>query len=182
MIKVRQTSKWSEEDDNELIQLVEQEINQAKIGWELIASKLSNPRRGKQCRERWRNQLDPNLTHQPFTAEEDQKIIEIVNEFGRKWSYLAELLPGRSENGIKNRFYSNLAKKPHVSLASSSSSKRSNSKEIKKSSKTTVKFPARLFQTKEEEESDDDDDQLEPQPKKTKETTKTTTTTTTESS
>ena len=48
--------KWSKEEDNLMISM----IKNNKTKWSVIASKLPG-RNGKQCRERWHNQLDPNI-------------------------------------------------------------------------------------------------------------------------
>ena len=72
-------------------------------------------RNGKQCRERWNNALDPGLTRGNWTYEEDIQIFDLYYREGPKWSLIASLMAGRygllrSENSIKNRFYSNVRK------------------------------------------------------------------------
>ena len=67
-------------------------------------------RNGKQCRERWNNALNPDLKKGNWTYKEDLKIIELYFQLGGKWSQMIPYLNGRSENAIKNRFYSNLRK------------------------------------------------------------------------
>lgn len=48
-------------------------------------------RRGKQCRERWNNYLDPEINRGEWTDEEDYKLLQIVydlasnNYLKRKW-------------------------------------------------------------------------------------------------
>jgi hypothetical protein len=44
--------------------------------WGLIGSKLSG-RTGKQCRERWHNQLDPGIVKQGWSEEEELKLQEV---------------------------------------------------------------------------------------------------------
>jgi hypothetical protein len=44
--------------------------------WGLIGSKL-NGRTGKQCRERWHNQLDPNINKNEWTEEEEQRLLDV---------------------------------------------------------------------------------------------------------
>lgn len=45
--------------------------------WGLIGSKL-NGRSGKQCRERWHNQLDPTISKQEWTVEEEKILVKVV--------------------------------------------------------------------------------------------------------
>eukprot|EP00300_Choanocystis_sp_HF-7_P004941 c13795_g1_i1.p1 GENE.c13795_g1_i1~~c13795_g1_i1.p1 ORF type:complete len:339 (+),score=46.09 c13795_g1_i1:80-1096(+) len=103
----RTTSKWTTTEDATLRRLVQQ---YGEKSWALIARELPN-RAGKQCRERWRNQLDPTIIRSPFSPQEDAKVIQMVKANGTTWSRIAEALPGRTENMIKNRYYANLIKR-----------------------------------------------------------------------
>ena len=58
---------WSKEEDDVVTRLVGQ---YGPKRWSLIASNLPG-RTGKQCRERWHNQLDPNIKKEGWTDEED---------------------------------------------------------------------------------------------------------------
>lgn len=75
--------------------------------WSQIAS-LMPGRISKQCRERWINNLDPNLSKRMWSEEEDNKILELHAKYGNKWSLISKHIPGRTDNSIKNRFNSNL--------------------------------------------------------------------------
>ena len=83
--------------------------------WALLARKLRTDygikgRTGKQCRERWHNHLDPHVIKNEWTLLEEATLFEAQRKHGNKWSEIAEHLPGRTDNAIKNHFYSTLRK------------------------------------------------------------------------
>lgn len=75
--------------------------------WTKLSKEL-NGRTGKQCRERWMNVLNPELKKSDWTDEEEFRLFYLHELFGSKWTKLVTFFEGRTENMIKNRFYSNL--------------------------------------------------------------------------
>ena len=103
-------SDWTEPEEKLLEELI---LFKGSKKWTTIASKLNevfhcgkNLRLGKHCRERWLNHLDPSLKKGEWSPEEDQIILANQAKIGNKWSLITKLLPGRTENQVKNRWKS----------------------------------------------------------------------------
>jgi len=102
-----QKCAWTPEEDVILTELVQ--LHGPKK-WSVIAGALDG-RIGKQCRERWHNHLNPAVRKDKWSDEEDALIISLVEKLGTKWATIAKHMPGRTDNSIKNHYYSSLRKK-----------------------------------------------------------------------
>jgi hypothetical protein len=101
---------WSKEEDAILSRLVLSPCVLQTWGWGKIAQKIPG-RTAKQCRERWRCNLDPTIDKSPWTPEEDAKILLLQGELGNRWATISTQLKGRTENAVKTRYRSLLRKK-----------------------------------------------------------------------
>ena len=61
-------------------------------------------RNGKQCRERWLTALDPSINKKQWSLQEDVDFLEKWLDVGNKWREIANLIEGRTESQVKNRF------------------------------------------------------------------------------
>lgn len=99
-IKLKKT-KWTSEEDNILYGGV---VKNGPFNWACIAEDLPG-RSAKQCRERWHNHMNSGLRKGQWTKDEDKVIIQYQESLGNQWSKITKLLPGRSDNDVKNRFH-----------------------------------------------------------------------------
>ena len=108
--------KFTQQEDFQLNQLV----SRYGKNWNLI-SKIMITRNPRQCRERWNNYLNPQLSNSPWTYEEDLLLAQIYAKCGPHWSKISKHFPTRSDNSVRNRWHA-LLKRSEKRMASSTAS------------------------------------------------------------
>jgi len=83
--------------------------------WTLIAESLQKRfniagRSGKQCRERWHNHLNVGIVKNAWSLSEEYTLFLTHQKIGNKWAEISKEMPGRTDNTIKNHFYSTVRK------------------------------------------------------------------------
>ncbi|CAA3029786.1 transcription factor MYB48-like isoform X2 [Olea europaea var. sylvestris] len=71
---------------------------------------LGLKRTGKSCRLRWVNYLNPALKRGKMTPHEQRLVLQLHSKLGNRWSKIAQKLPGRTDNEIKNYWRTHMRK------------------------------------------------------------------------
>ncbi|XP_030482831.2 transcription factor MYB124 isoform X1 [Cannabis sativa] len=104
--KERHIVTWTQEEDD----ILRQQINiHGTENWAIIASKFKD-KTTRQCRRRWYTYLNSDFKKGGWSPEEDLLLCEAQKIFGNRWTEIAKVVSGRTDNAVKNRF-STLCKK-----------------------------------------------------------------------
>ncbi|KAI3731503.1 hypothetical protein L1987_62691 [Smallanthus sonchifolius] len=104
--KERHIVSWSQEEDD----ILREQIGiHGTDNWAIVASKFKD-KTTRQCRRRWFTYLNSDFKKGGWSQEEDMLLCEAQKIFGNRWTEIAKVVSGRTDNAVKNRF-STLCKK-----------------------------------------------------------------------
>ncbi|CAH2037745.1 unnamed protein product [Thlaspi arvense] len=98
--KERHIVTWTPEED---VILREQITIHGTENWAIIASKFKD-KSTRQCRRRWYTYLNADFKRGGWSPEEDMLLCEAQRVFGNRWTEIAKVVSGRTDNAVKNRF------------------------------------------------------------------------------
>ena len=82
---------WTDDEDALLAQW------QGRVGnkWSEVARHIPG-KTGQQCAQRWRHRVNPNISREKWSEEEDAHLGTLVAKYGNSWAEIARRLPGRT--------------------------------------------------------------------------------------
>ncbi|KAI9251205.1 Homeodomain-like protein, partial [Sporodiniella umbellata] len=102
--------RWTEEEDIilrfsviEYANVTDAEGQLQPIPWNRIAERIPN-RTGIQCQARWTEALDPYVRKGKWVPEEDSLLRMGVENYGKCWIRIAEIIPGRTQRQCRTRW------------------------------------------------------------------------------
>jgi len=107
--KYARKQPWSKTEDHILAGLVK---SYGIKKWSVISALMHN-RTAKQCRERWKHQLDPTINSSLWTTEEEWMLYLYHSVVGNRWTYLVNFFQGRTDNSIKNQWNTHMRRRLH---------------------------------------------------------------------
>lgn len=91
----KKTRSWTEDEDQRLLMGVHLH---GLENWTLVAQFVGNNRTRSMCSQRWIRVLDPKISKNHWTEEEDQQLLQLIQLYGEKsWMKISSKLGNRSD-------------------------------------------------------------------------------------
>ena len=91
---------WTSEEDTKLVNLVQL---YGKNNWTNVSSYFPN-KNNRQCKDRYTLYLSPEANRAPWTADENQQLLDCVYGMGHQWTVIAKQFPGRTAPNVQNQW------------------------------------------------------------------------------
>ncbi|KAG2377813.1 hypothetical protein C9374_008898 [Naegleria lovaniensis] len=99
--KKRSCARWTEEENKKLFEAY---IKYDGKNWSSIAKAVGN-KTSDQCNQHWWRVLNPEICKQPWSADEDQRLLDRVQEVGESsWKKVSQGLKGRTDLQCRHRY------------------------------------------------------------------------------
>lgn len=99
IIKIKNKKKWTKEEDAILIKLAEK---YKEKHWKEISKSFTN-KNALQCFSRYKR-IRPGIVKGSWCKEEDERILQLVDVYGKSWSKISKILVTRNGKQIRDRF------------------------------------------------------------------------------
>lgn len=108
LARTARSMPWTAEEEDKLRQII---ATHGARRWNAIAALMnegaaagSEAKTAKQCRRRYSGHLTKEIKEHEWTREEDDALLEAHERLGNKWTEIARIVGGRTDNGAKNRY------------------------------------------------------------------------------
>mmetsp|Transcript_5020 Transcript_5020/g.10428 ORF Transcript_5020/g.10428 Transcript_5020/m.10428 type:complete len:432 (+) Transcript_5020:912-2207(+) len=102
--KIYYRRSWTPEEDERLLQLVKE---YGAMRWSRIAQHMPG-KTGNQCSQRWHKALDPTIVKGKWSDAEDELLVKMVKQKGKKWKEISHFIPGRTGKQCRDRYTARL--------------------------------------------------------------------------
>ncbi|OHS94337.1 Myb-like DNA-binding domain containing protein [Tritrichomonas foetus] len=98
----KKMKRWSVIEDKKLINAIK---TYGTGNWSKIAQEVGGKRGKSQCSQRWTRCLNPEISHDKWTVEEDQNLLLLVEKYGLKsWRKIANSMGNRCDVQCRYRY------------------------------------------------------------------------------
>ena len=103
-IKTQIKKMFTNEEDQKLINAVEKLRYQKGFCWTQVSEIVGGGRTPRQCRERYKHYLDPEIKNPKWTIEEEILLEQKYAEYGPRWSIISKFFKSRTDVNVKNHW------------------------------------------------------------------------------
>ena len=93
---------WSPFEDYRLLHAIHKF---GLLNWDKVATFVGNGRTRAQCSQRWNRCMNPTLSKEVWTQEEEEKLLSLIDSEGvRGWTQIARMMGNRSDVQCRYRY------------------------------------------------------------------------------